>query len=152
MKRLPGLLGAPELEIENFLRLKELGIKYHQKPYAIPNSNWIMVHGDEQAMNNNAGLTALGAARRHGKSVVCGHTHRQGISSFSEASGGVLGRVLTGFEVGHLMDERKAGYTKGTMNWQKGFGILYVDRGNVAPVAIKIERDGSFIVEGKRYS
>lgn len=149
-KRLPGLIGLPELTIEGFLRLKELGITYHQKPYEFA-PNWVMVHGDEQAINSNGGLTALGAAKRHGKSVVCGHTHRQGISSFSEASGGVLGRILTGFEVGHLMDEKQAYYTRGTMNWQKGFGLIYVDRNRVQPVAIPVEKDGSFIVEGKRY-
>ena len=86
--RLPGLIGLPELEYENFMGFKELGIKFHRKPYEISH-DWIMVHGDEQAINHNAGLTALGAARRHGKSVVCGHTPRLGVSAFSEASGGV---------------------------------------------------------------
>ena len=32
-KRLPGLIGLPELTIERFLRLDELGITYHHKPY-----------------------------------------------------------------------------------------------------------------------
>ena len=149
-KRLPGLLGLPELTIEGFLRLKELGITYHHKPYEFA-KGWIMVHGDEQAINHNAGLTALGAARRHGKSVVCGHTHRLGLSHFSEASGGVLGRVLTGLEVGHLMDEKQAYYTRGTMNWQKGFGMVYSDRKSTYALPVPIDKDGSFVVEGKRY-
>jgi len=42
-------------------------------------------------------------------------------------------------------------YMKGVMNWQKGFGILYVDGDKVSPVPVPIERDGSFVVEGKRY-
>ena len=148
--RCAGLIGAPELEIENFLRLPELGITYHHKPYAF-HPDWVMVHGDEQAIKPHGGLTALDASRRHGKSVVCGHTHRQGISSFTMASGGSVTGILTGFEVGHLMDERKALYTKGTMNWQKGFGIIYIDKFRVTPVAIPVERDGSFLVEGKRF-
>jgi len=148
--RLPGLIGLPELEYENFMGLKNLGIKFHRKPYEITN-DWIMVHGDEQSINQNAGLTALGAARRHGKSVVCGHTHRLGVSAFSEASGGVLGRVLRGLEVGHMMDEKQAFYTRGSFNWQKGFGLLYVDRKGVTPVAVPIDKQGSFVVEGKRY-
>ena len=151
MKRVPNLLGAPELEYSRFFRHAEIGVTYHTKPYKIPDTDWVMVHGDEQAINSHGGLTALGASRRHGKSVVCGHTHRLGISSFSEASGGFLGRILTGFEVGHLMNEREAGYTKGTMNWQKGFGILYVHRGHVNPVPVYVEKDGSFVVEGKRF-
>ena len=149
-KRLPGLIGLPELEYENFMGFKQLEIAFHRKPYEI-SKDWIMVHGDEQSINQNAGLTALGAARRHGKSVVCGHTHRLGVSGFSEASGGVLGRVLRGLEVGHMMDEKQAFYTKGTFNWQKGFGILYVDKKGTTPIAVPIDKQGSFVVEGKRY-
>ncbi len=148
--RLPGLIGLPELEYPTFMNFEELGIEFHKKPYQI-NKDWIMVHGDEQSTKPHGGLTALEAAKRHGKSVVCGHTHRQGISSFTTASGGFLTGILTGFEVGHLMDETKAYYTKGTMNWQKGFGILYVDRKSVTPVTIPIDKQGSFVVEGKRY-
>ena len=149
-KRLPGLIGLPELTIEKFLHLDDLGITYHSKPHQF-HDGWVMVHGDEQAIKPQGGLTALESAKRHGLSVVCGHTHRQGISSFTTASGGVLRGVLTGFEVGHLMDESQAYYTRGTFNWQKGFGIIYIDRKRVQPVAIPIEKDGSFLVEGKRY-
>ena len=149
--RLPGLIGAPELEIENFLRLPELGIKYHKKPYEIPGTSWIMVHGDEQSTKPQGGITALEAAKRHGKSVVCGHTHRQGISSYTQSSGGLEVSRLTGFEVGHMMDTRQAYYTKGTFNWQAGFGVMYVDRKRVLPIAVPIEKDGSFQFEGKVY-
>lgn len=148
--RLPGLIGLPELEYENFMGFRELGIKFHRKPYEIT-KDWIMVHGDEQSTKPHGGLTALEAAKRHGKSVVCGHTHRQGISSFTTASGGHLTGILTGFEVGHLMDTTQAYYTRGTFNWQQGFGILYVDRKGVTPVTIPIDKSGSFVVEGKRY-
>jgi predicted phosphodiesterase len=127
-----------------------LGITFHRKPYQF-HENWVMVHGDEQATKPHGGLTALEAAKRHGKNVLCGHTHRQGISSFTTTSGGIVTGTLTGFETGHLMSEQQAYYTKGTMNWQKGFGIIYIDKKRVQPVAIPIERDGSFIVEGKRY-
>jgi predicted phosphodiesterase len=148
--RLPGLIGLPELEYENFMGFRELGIKFHRKPYEIT-KDWIMVHGDEQSTKPHGGLTALEAAKRHGKSVVCGHTHRQGISSFTTASGGHLTGIVTGFEVGHLMDTTQAYYTRGTFNWQQGFGILYVDRKGVTPVTIPIDKSGSFVVEGKRY-
>jgi hypothetical protein len=140
-------------EIENFLKLPELGIKYHRKPYEIPGTNWVMVHGDEQSIKPHGGLTALEAAKRHGKSVVCGHTHRQGISSYTQSSGGLEVSRLTGFEVGHLMDTRSTGasYMKGTFNWQAGFGVIYTDRKRVLPIAVPIEKDGSFQFEGKVY-
>ena len=151
MKRLPGLLGAPELEFENFMRLPQLGIKFHRKPFEVA-KGWIVLHGDEGSVNPKPGLTALGLAIRHGKSVVCGHTHRAGLSAFSEASGGVLGRTLWGFEVGNLMNFKSATYLKaGSGNWQQAFGILYENRKGVHPVLVPINRDGSFTVEGKIY-
>jgi hypothetical protein len=146
MKKIPAFLALPELRFERFLKLDELGITYHKKPYAFA-KGWVAVHGDEQGINPNAGLTALLAARRHGLSVVCGHTHRAGQSAFTEASGGKIGRILRGVEGGHLMDVRKAGYTKGTMNWQQAF--ILVEDSQVT--LINLEKDGTFVVNGRRY-
>lgn len=146
----PGLMGIPELQLENFLRLPELGITYHKKPMPIA-PNWIAVHGDHGRISQVPGQTALKQALQHGKSVVCGHTHRLGLTHATEASGGVIGRILTGLEVGNSMQFSKASYTHGSANWQQGLGLLYVDGRNVTPVAVPVQRDGSFIVEGKRY-
>jgi hypothetical protein len=46
---------------------------------------------------------------------------------------------------------KKASYTHGSANWQQGFGLLYVDGRNVTPVSVPVAKDGSFVVEGKRY-
>jgi predicted phosphodiesterase len=146
----PGLYGIPELQLENFLRLPELGITYWRKPMPIA-PNWVAVHGDHGRISQVAGQTALKQALQHGKSLVCGHTHRLGLSSVTEASGGIVGRIVTGLEVGNLMDFKKAHYTHGSANWQQGFGLLYVDGKNVTPVAVPVAKDGSFIIEGKRY-
>jgi hypothetical protein len=146
MKKIPAFLALPELRFEKFLKLDELGIVYHKKPYAFQ-KGWVAVHGDEQGTNPNAGLTALGAARRHGLSVICGHTHRAGMSAFTEASGGRVGRILRGVEGGHLMDVSKAGYTRGTMNWQQAF-VLVED---TQVTLINLEKDGTFVVNGRRY-
>jgi len=150
MKKIPAFLSLPEMKFERFMQLDDLGITFHKKPMAIA-PNWIAIHGDEQGINPNAGLTALGAARRHGKSVICGHTHRAGRSAFTEASGGVLGRVLHGVEVGNLMNFKQAGYTKGTANWQQAFAIMETDGKRVNVQLIYIEKDGTFIVNGKGY-
>jgi hypothetical protein len=84
--------------------------------------------------------------------VVCGHTHRAGLSGLTQASGGVLGGILWGFEVGNLMNFKDAKYLKGGAgNWQQGFGLIYESRGKVTPVFVPIEKDGSFMVEGKVY-
>jgi len=60
-------------------------------------------------------------------------------------------RLLTGFEVGTLADFNSPGmrYAK-FKNWQQGFGLMYVDKSNVTPVAVPI-MNKSFIVEGTRY-
>lgn len=151
MKKIPAFMALPELKFEAFMRLPELGIKFHKKPLEVA-PNWIAIHGDEGSVKPTPGLTALDAARKHGKNVICGHTHRAGQSAFTEASGGVIGRVLRGVEVGNLMDFKKAGYMKGTGNWQQAFLVLYVDKGRVSPVLTYFEKDGSFIFEGKIYA
>jgi hypothetical protein len=150
MKKIPAFLALPELKFEKFMKLDELGIKFHRKPLEFA-PDWIAIHGDEGSVKPTPGLTALDAARKHGKNVVCGHTHRAGQSAFTEASGGVLGRILRGVEVGNLMDFKKAGYMKGTGNWQQAFAVFYVDKKAVTNTILHIEKDGSFVFEGKRY-
>jgi hypothetical protein len=150
MKKIPAFLSLPELRFEKFMKLDELGITYHKKPYAIARGI-VAVHGDEQSVKPTPGLTALEAARRHGISVICGHTHRAGQSAFTEASGGRIGRILRGWEAGHLMDVRQAHYTKGTMNWQQAFIIIEEIGTNVQVSLINLEKDGTFVVSGKRY-
>ena len=150
MKKIPAFLALPELRFEKFMKLDELGITYHKKPYNVA-KGIIALHGDEQSVKPTPGLTALEAARRHGISVICGHTHRAGQSAFTEASGGKIGRILRGWEGGHLMDVRQAHYTKGTMNWQQAFIVIEEIGTNVQVSIINLEKDGTFVVSGKRY-
>lgn len=149
MMRAPGLLGLPELSLESFLRLDELGVTYHREPYQLA-PGWLLLHGDEGSINHTGGLTALGLAKRAGMSVVCGHTHRMGISHFTQAYGTSNPKTIWGMEVGNLMRYKDAKYIKGGLfSWQQGFGMLYIDNNNVTPVLIPIRKDGSFIVEGR---
>ena len=151
MRSAPGLLGAPELELENFLRLPALGITFHKEGWDGIAPGWCALHGDEAGVSQVAGQTAQGLAKKTGKSVVCGHTHRLGLQPYSTSVGGTLTRTLWGFEVGNLMELKEAKYTKGIANWQQGFGILYVDGKNVTPMPVPIT-NRSFIVEGECYS
>ena len=148
--KIPALGSLPELRFEKFLKFDELGIKFHRDEMNIA-PNWIAVHGDHTPIKPQGGLSALEGARRRGKNVISGHTHRSGRSSFTEASGGRVGRILQGVECGHIMDTRKASYTHGVMNWQQSFAIMYVQDKNVQVDLIHIEKDGTFIVSGKRY-
>ena len=149
MMRTPGLLGLPELDIENFLKLDELGITYHRKPFNLA-PGWLLLHGDEGSMNHTGGMTALGLAKRAGMSVVCGHTHRMGLTHFTQSYDGGKPNTVWGMEVGNLMSYKEAKYVKaGLFSWQQGFGILHVDGNVVTPQIVPINRDGSFVVNGK---
>ena len=148
--KIPALGSLPELRFEKFLKFDELGIKFHRDEMNIAPS-WIAVHGDHTPIKPQGGLSALEGARRRGKNVISGHTHRAGRSSFTEASGGRIGRILHGVEAGHLMDFRQAGYVKGVANWQQAFAIMYIKGKNVQVDLIYIEKDGTFTVQGKVY-
>lgn len=150
MKKIPAFMSLPELRFEKFMKFDELGITFHKQPVKLA-QNWYAVHGDHTPIKPMGGASAMEAAKRMGVNIVSGHTHRAGRTSFSEAIGGRLGRVLHGVEVGNLMDFKQAAYTKGTANWQQAFAIMYVHGKNVQIDLIYIEKDGTFVVGGKRY-
>ena len=146
----PGFLGLPELEIENFLRLPELGIRFHRKAFKVA-PGWLALHGDESGISQLGGRTAANLANKTGSNVVCGHTHRAGLSATTYGIYGDIERTQWGLEVGCLMDMKSSGaaYSK-VHNWQQAFGILYVDGSKVTPHLVPIERR-SFVVEGVQY-
>jgi predicted phosphodiesterase len=146
--KIPALGSLPELRFERFLKMDEMGIKFHRDEMNIA-PNWIAVHGDHTPIKPQGGLSALEGARRRGKNVISGHTHRAGRSAFTEASGGRVGRILQGVESGHLMSPRLASYTHGVMNWQQAISIMWVKGNNVQVDLIHIEKNGTFIVQGK---
>ena len=140
------------IKIENLLGYndKDIKVTYNRSLTEVA-KNVIMGHGDEGRLYHHAGQTALGLATRTGKNVICGHTHRQGISSASHGFAGNLS-TLWGMEVGHLCDLNSSGmrYMKeGHANWQAGFGILYEQDGHVKPELVPFNKDGSFIAEGE---
>lgn len=144
----PGLSSLPELRIEVFLRLHDLGIDFHRRPFS-PAPGWLLVHGDEGSLIQTPGGTALGLAKKFGKSVVCGHTHKMGFQHSHSSFDGAVTSEIWGFEVGHLMDMNQAGYLKaGSGNWQQGFGVLMVDGSDVTPIPVPI-RNGRFYFDGK---
>lgn len=150
-KYAPGLDGLPELRIESFLQLESINCRFHREPYELA-PGWLLLHGDEASLIQTSGGTAMGLAKRTGRSVVCGHTHRMGIQHHHSAFRGSIVSALWGFEVGHLMDMRQASYLKaGIANWQQGFGILVVDGQDVLPLGIPMRADGSFWFDGKRW-
>ena len=143
----PGLRKAPELYIDNFMKYKELGITNHGEVMDIA-PGWVVMHGDQGNIQPTAGATALGLAKRSGMSVICGHTHRAGLTHFTT---GVVGKTKTiwGMEVGHMMDLSQAKYIKaGLFTWSRAFGLLTIDKDTVHPKLIPIVNN-SFEVNGR---
>ncbi len=150
--RVPGFLGLPELTLESILKFEELGITYHKEPWELA-PGWLLMHGDEGGLSKNPGTTAKQLTDRTGMSVICGHTHRMGLVPTTMMVNGTPRNIRWGFEVGHLINTKSPGmaYTKGSANWQQGFGLLHVDGKTVIPQPVPIVNK-SFVVNGKVYS
>lgn len=131
MRRSPGLLGLPELELQNFLRLPELGITFHKKGWRFADG-WVALHGDEAGLSQIAGTTSGNLTKKTGLSTICGHTHRLGMQPHTHSIDGQVTRTLFGIEVGHAMDIKKALYAK-THNWQQGWCVLHINGKTVVP-------------------
>lgn len=149
-RKAPGLADLRDLTVERQLGLAELEVEFDHRIVDLA-PGWIMAHGDEGGLSQIAGQTALKLARQTGRSVVCGHSHRAGLTAESSGYNGSVD-VLGGMEVGHMMDVSKASYLKrGSGNWQQAFGILHVvDRIRVYPQLVPVI-DGSFVVDGVVY-
>jgi len=148
--KVPGLINLPELQYPAFMGFAEMGITYHKTAYEFY-PGWVLCHGDEGSMSQHAGVTSLNLAKKFGKSVLAGHSHRLGMSAYSEGING-HSRTLYGVEVGNLMDRKKASYIRyGSANWQMGFAILEAVGKTLTPTLVPISKDGSFTALGRYY-
>ncbi|MDV6975289.1 metallophosphoesterase [Mycobacterium intracellulare] len=149
-KYAPALAESGAFNIETLLDFDGFGIELLPEFNKIA-PGWITTHGHrgQISMSQIGGRTAHNAAIKFDVSVVMGHTHRQGITSSSRGFGGDVNRVLVGVEVGHLMNQKLAGYLKGgTGNWQLGFALLTIEGRHVKPELVPIQ-GGRFTVDGE---
>lgn len=147
----PALVSLRSLGLRELMQLDELGIE-EAGPFYEFAPGWLSTHGHLGGkLSSISGNTALGIAKETGKSVICGHTHRLAITSRSIGYNGQL-TTLHGVEVGHGMDETKAGYMSGgVMNWQKGFACGTIIPGGFQPEIVKANSDSTFYKDGKLY-
>jgi len=147
----PALDSIRELEYERLLRYDEIGVTHHRTMWEFA-KGWVLAHGDEGSANQTPGGTGMALAKRIGKSVVCGHTHKAGLQHSHQGFGGRITQPLQAMEVGHLMDMAKAKYLPaGHGNWQQAFGLLHIDKNTVHPQLVQVQNK-SFVVEGQHYS
>lgn len=148
-KYAPALAESGAFNIETLLDFNSFGVQLLPEFYKVA-PDWMTTHGHrgQISLSRMAGSTALNAGKKFLTSVIMGHTHRQGIQSHTFGVGGGINKIITGMEVGHLMNQRVAHYLKGgTGNWQMGFGLLTVDGQHVKPELVPIHR-GKFTVDG----
>lgn len=151
-KYAPALAESGAFNIETLLDFDGFGIDLLGDFYDVA-PGWITTHGHlgKISLSQIAGNTALGAAKKFGKSVVMGHTHRAGMLSYTTGYGGRVVKTVTGMEVGNLMNQKGAAYLNGgTGNWQQAFGLLTVDGQHVKPEVVPISR-GRFTVDGETW-
>ncbi len=155
----PGLASLRALTVENLVGFTDFDVEFIRDEVVelTPEARdpWIMCHGDEGSLNQVAGRTAFNLAKnKFGANVVCGHTHRAGLTSESYGYNGKIRDTRHGLEVGHFMDLTKADYLKKkgvAANWQQSFGILHVHGSKVYPQLVPVDYDGNFSIEGKLY-
>lgn len=151
-KYAPALADSTAFNMETLLDFEGFEAELLPAFYEIA-PGWLSTHGHlgQISLSRIAGNTALGAARKFGKSVVMGHTHRLAVLSETKGYAGRITSQVTGMEVGNLMDMRMAQYLRGgTANWQQGFGILTVDGQHVHPETVGINK-GRFTVDGRTW-
>ena len=139
-----------DLTVEHMVRSNHTDRLFNTVMMRAP-PGWLLMHGDEGNVQPTAGATALGLAKRSGMSVVCGHTHRMGLTHHTQTYRGGKPKTIWGMELGNLMNYNNAKYIKaGLFTWQQGFGILHVDGKTVVPQIVPIVNN-SFTVEGKTW-
>ncbi len=148
-KYCPALDSYNPFDLDQLLDFGGHGVRLLPAHYAFA-PGWVSTHGHlGYSLSRTAGSTALNAAKRIGKSVVMGHTHRAGIVSEATGYEGKL-TTLTGVEAGHLMDVKQADYLKnGYANWQAGFAVVEVAGRHVTPSVIPMAPDGTFVWQGR---
>lgn len=150
----PALSSLRCLNYHDLLGLEDLDIVYHQQPYEFA-PDWVLAHCDEGGSSQTAGGTALALARKWGKSVVGGHTHKAGLQHSHLSLNGKINKHLFGMEVGHLMrygnGNNSADYLKaGAANWQMATALIEVDGKRVQPTLIPIF-NSTVVWQGKAY-
>ncbi|WP_367137979.1 metallophosphoesterase [Saccharothrix sp. HUAS TT1] len=149
-KYAPALAESNAFNLDKLLDFEGFGIELLPEFYDFA-PQWTMTHGHVGgiALSRIAGNTALNAAKRFGKSVIMGHTHRLGQGAHTTGYGGDIEKTVYGVEVGNLMDQKSAQYLKGaTGNWQKGFAIAHANNTEVRVELIPI-RGRQFTYNGE---
>ena len=121
-----------------------LPITFHRQVWEFA-PGWVLAHGDEGRLSQVPSSTALGLAKKFGRSCVCGHSHRAGVQHLTMGFNGRATVTLTGVEVGNLMDMRSASYLGGgSGNWRQAVAVATI-KGRVCDVTLKLLHNGQVV-------
>lgn len=140
LERSSDLAVLPELSIEEFFRLDDLGLDRYV-PYGDLCILWrkvMLEHGS--LTSKKAGYTAQRMMDEHWMSGVSGHTHRQAFVQRSATSCHVINnhRPFFWVENGCLCSNSPHYRRGGGVDWQHGFTVLHKDRYGVEPELVRL--------------
>lgn len=139
----PAFTSLDCLEVSSLLGFRDYDIEQRTPIHSLGKSTgWVTSHGHLGTLSKHSGGTAMALARRLGRSVFSGHTHRLGI--LNESSGLRANTTLSGVESGHMMDVKKAEYVRhGAPNWQAGWAVAEIGmNGRVWPGIVPCSPSG----------
>ena len=119
--------------------------RYDGLPYNRFNDMYVH-HGE--SISKHSGESVKADMDAWGVSLIRGHSHR--IGDYHKTFE-LTNKHLEGYEIGHLMDIKKAEYMN-QRNWQQGFIYGYVVDGQHHLTLVKIKSDYTVYVDGKKYT
>jgi len=145
----PALSGLRSSRLDEQLGLAGLDVRYERKPFLL-SPDVLVLHGHERAYSQVIGKFELDSIKRHGMSVVTGHTHTPVLVTTAQAVG-FEQKHFFGMNVGHSMDVKQVGYVNdGFINWCNGFGIIETENGVSYPTLVTAP-NGHFRWRGHQY-
>jgi len=144
-KRAPAMLDL--ITPDTLYQYKDKGIEWHRynEPPVRRFGDMFVHHGE--SISKHAAESVRNDCLNFGVSLIRGHSHRQGIYNKTYD---LTGKILEGYEIGHLTDESQMDYTT-SHDWQAGFLVANVENG-VRPFCQLIRiHDYTCYVNGKKF-
>lgn len=141
-KNAPALLDI--LDSDTLYQYSKYGVEWHDYDKAPVHRFGDMYGHHGESISKHAGESVRNDCLTWDISLVRGHSHRMGAWFRTYP---MSGKMLRGYEIGHLCDERKMDYTRAP-DWQAGFAIAHVVGGFPHMQLIQIN-DYTCVVDGK---
>jgi predicted phosphodiesterase len=142
LKNAPVMLDV--INSDSLYQYSKYGVQWHEYSQPPVHRFGDMYGHHGESTSKHAGESVRNDVQNWDVSLVRGHSHRMGAwyQTFP-----ISGRMLRGYEIGHLCDEKKMDYIAAP-NWQAGFAIAHVVNDFPHMQLIQIN-DYTCVVDGK---